>query len=125
MTTGDMGTGRLRFASLDEAAAAAADIPYRHLSIFIEHHDKSEFNRRLARLLDNLARVKAKVLSVSTTTVEDEDGLLRVAHLVVVMGHELIDSFEGNDTGYIPTTAEGADRLIGFEIPQRSGNAPL
>ena len=120
MPTDNAATSQPRFASLDEAAAAAEDIAFRHMCIAIEDRDKSAFNQRLARLLDDLARVKAHVRNISTTAITADGGHLHVAHLVVTMGTDLLDSFTDTETGEVLATAQGPDRLIGFDIPQRT-----
>jgi hypothetical protein len=108
-----------RFQGLDEAAAAAEDVAFRHLCVTIEDRDAGAFNRRFSRLLDDLARVKAHVRTMSTTAIADDDGRLWVAHLVVTMDAELIASFASTETGDVPATAQGPDRLIGFDLPPR------
>ncbi len=104
---------------LDQLAAISPDIPYRHFYTRIVGNDKSDFGPRLARLLDNLARIRAAVLNVSTTVVIDNGVLTRVAQLITQLDLQTIDLLRGNAPATDPLKL-GGEELMGFPYPEGS-----
>ncbi len=107
---------------LDQLAAVSPDIPFRHFYTRIDGDDRSDFGPRLSRLLDNLARVRAGVLHLSTSAVMDDGELTRVAQLVIQMDQQTIDTLKGNAPASAPLQI-GGEELIGFPTPPR-GQSP-
>ncbi len=104
---------------LDHLAAVSPDIPYRHFYTRIVGDDRSDFGTRLSRLLDNLARIRAGMLHLSTSAVMGGSGLTRVAQLVIQIDQQTIDTLKGNAPADAPLQV-GGEELIGFSTPQRA-----
>ena len=94
---------KIKFGSLHEAALSAGNIPFRYLYLEIVDGDSSEsFGVSLSKTLNDLARIGAEVVNISTSF--HIGAPLRVAQIVVK-----VDALDLGSTFGIFPGDEGAD----------------